>query len=302
MASHAEHYIVRVYGPDLDPKKNWYALSHYICSSQPHKFAQNAIFKRFPEEIRRVNRLNLALENGIPSSPSCFEDGSKKSGNGEHLVYAATTFGLLAGILRHRNLDSYQGFLDSETVSNLIRTINEVNLESNIVQSQSTTPTVVKQLLASIEARDKEILMLQEELNIVRERLQQLTQECSISCHTSHSFSSPVDQSTPKRAGSNLTDSGYDAINSSSPNCSDVASDKSLDLMIKSNLEVADFLQKQLEYWDTEQKGLERKFVQLTAETDQLTHPKRKPIEYTIESPTFLLNLLLNYRLISLSR
>lgn len=90
----------RVFSPSLDKLKTWFALNDELCVIPPRKFCSNGIFELFREEVCRVNIGDLEDENGGLVPLSWFNKGVKAADT----LYAGTTFTLLAGNLRRKNI------------------------------------------------------------------------------------------------------------------------------------------------------------------------------------------------------
>ena len=81
--------LSRVTGKNLDPRKHWYVLMSSLCGVKPNVFAQNEIFRRFPEEIRSV----------APADLKPAKRGS--SFNMQPIkLFVVSSFGLCAALLR----------------------------------------------------------------------------------------------------------------------------------------------------------------------------------------------------------
>ena len=73
--------IHRIFSPSLDPQRMWFALNDEFCVAPPRKFCSNFIFDMFPEEVCRVNIVDLQDENGGPVPLSWFNKGSQSCRN-----------------------------------------------------------------------------------------------------------------------------------------------------------------------------------------------------------------------------
>ena len=117
--------IHRIFSPSLDPQRTWFALNDEFCVVPPRKFCSNGIFDMFPEEICRVNIVDLLDENGGPVPLSWFNKRAKAA----ETLYAGTTFAVLAGNLRRKNPGEGE-FFKSEFFQHLIRALNRADLLS----------------------------------------------------------------------------------------------------------------------------------------------------------------------------
>ena len=114
--------LVKVTGNNLDPKRNWYLVTQKLCGVRPNAFAQNEIFRRFPDEIRciRVDDLKLATK----TEESHFNKKQKS-------FYVISSFDLCAGLLRQRELPK-DGFVMSKDFGQVVEAINDVNFGADL--------------------------------------------------------------------------------------------------------------------------------------------------------------------------
>ena len=109
--------LSRVSGPSLNPKKYWYILNRQLCGTTPTDFAKNEVFRCIPDEIRSVATRELR-----PATSKCTINRQPQS------MYVASSFGLCAGVLRHREI-SKDGFVMTSRVT--IHTINGIVLHAD---------------------------------------------------------------------------------------------------------------------------------------------------------------------------
>ena len=109
--------LTRVIGKSLDPGKHWFVLAKGICGIKPNKFAQNEIFRRFPDEIRSVPPADLK-----PAIQGCSFSMRQKN------LLVASSFGLCAGLLRQREIDP-KGFVASPKFIPVVDAINGIALD-----------------------------------------------------------------------------------------------------------------------------------------------------------------------------
>ena len=117
--------IHRIFSPSLDPQRIWFALNDEFCVAPPRKFCSNFIFDMFPEEVCRVNIVDLQDENGGPVPLSWFNKGAKAA----ETLYAGTTFAVLVGNQRRKNPSKGEIF-KSVFVQHLRRALNRAELLS----------------------------------------------------------------------------------------------------------------------------------------------------------------------------
>ena len=117
----------RVTSPFLEPQKKWYILNKDICGILPSKFAKSEVFKRFPDEIRTVSgrevlpakSLNIPLFARTPST-----------------VYTVSTFGLIAGLLRQKEVPR-DGLFTSPLFKRVIDVIDSIELDLEAHEEES---------------------------------------------------------------------------------------------------------------------------------------------------------------------
>lgn len=109
--------LTKVIGKSLDPGKHWFVLTKSICGIKPNKFAQNEIFRRFPDEIRSVPPADLK-----PAVQGCSFSMRQKN------LLVASSFGLCAGLLRQREIDP-KGFVASPKFIPVVDAINGIALD-----------------------------------------------------------------------------------------------------------------------------------------------------------------------------
>jgi len=133
---------IRVVAATLDPLKSWFALSKSLCGVRPRDFAKNAVFTRFPSEICCVatRELSVYSDGGKrrPYEAQLFESSTEVNRQrGPSKTYAASTFGLIAGIFRQRELPS--AFLDSSLFECVKNCINGASIEDANFGANSQT-------------------------------------------------------------------------------------------------------------------------------------------------------------------
>lgn len=111
--------LSRVTSSSLDPRKHWYVLTKEVCRGYPKDFARNEIFKSFPNEPRSV-----APQEPQPAK-SAYSSDFRRTPN---TVYVASTFGLIAGLLRQSGR-SASGFLNSAVFTPIVNLLNSIALD-----------------------------------------------------------------------------------------------------------------------------------------------------------------------------
>ena len=108
--------LSRVPSASLDTRKNWYVLKKDICGIRPTDFSRNEIFRCFPDEIRSVvtRELQPAKSMEFSRMPST--------------VYVASTFGLIAGLLRQKGIPQH-GLINSRQFVPIVSLLNSVKLD-----------------------------------------------------------------------------------------------------------------------------------------------------------------------------
>ena len=138
--------IHRIFSPSLDPQRTWFALNDEFCVVPPRKFCSNNIFDMFPEEVCRVNIVDLQDENGGPVPLSWFNKGAKAA----ETLYAGTTFAVLAGNLRRKNLGEGE-FFKSEFFQHLRRALNRADLLLSRTDDREFQSSILDSTLRSSE-------------------------------------------------------------------------------------------------------------------------------------------------------
>ena len=138
--------IHRIFSPSLDPQRTWFALNDEFCVTPPRKFCSNGIFDMFPEEVCRVNIVDLQDENGGPVPLSWFNKGAKAA----ETLYAGTTFAVLAGNLRRKNPGEGE-FFKSEFFQHLIRALNKADLLLSRADDREFQSSILNSTLRSSE-------------------------------------------------------------------------------------------------------------------------------------------------------
>ena len=115
----------RIYSEKLDSRKSWYAYNSSIPGYQrrnwQHSHEQNILFKSFESEIQQVNIGDIQDSHGRPVLSVLFATRKVE------LVYAISSFGILALALRQRNVN--QDVFSSEAFQQIISAVNAVPLE-----------------------------------------------------------------------------------------------------------------------------------------------------------------------------
>ena len=117
----------RVTSPSLEPQKNWYILNKDICGILPSKFAKSDIFKRFPDEIRTVSGREF-----LPAKSSTLPLFVRTPST----VYTVSTFGLIAGLLRQKEV-SRDGLFTSPQFKRVINLIDSTELDFEAHEEES---------------------------------------------------------------------------------------------------------------------------------------------------------------------
>lgn len=208
LPSFAISSLSRVTSASLDPQKHWYVLKKEVCGIRPTYFSKNEIFRRFPEEIRSVATRELqpaksayaALEfNRMPGT-----------------VYVASTFGLIAGLLRQKSIPP-DGLLNSPGFTTVISMLNSVILDfepnraKDLPFGAKTLHKNTEELSALLAERTARIECLEGELNGLEDRIAELESSLADSCV--FDFSSPCCSSTPIRSDSSSGSSIEDTKN-----------------------------------------------------------------------------------------
>ena len=111
--------LSRVTSSSLDPRKHWYVLTKEVCRGYPKDFARNEIFKSFPNELRSV------APRELQPAKSAYSSDFRRTPN---TVYVASTFGLIAGLLRQSGR-SASGFLNSAVFTPIVNLLNSIALD-----------------------------------------------------------------------------------------------------------------------------------------------------------------------------
>ena len=111
--------LSRVTSSSLDPRKHWYVLTKEVCRGYPKDFARNEIFKSFPDELRSVAARELQ------PAKSAYSSNFQRTPN---KVYVASTFGLIAGLLRQSGR-SASGVLNSAVFTPIVNLLNSIALD-----------------------------------------------------------------------------------------------------------------------------------------------------------------------------
>ena len=110
----------RIYSEKLDSRKSWYAYNSSIPGYQrrnwQHSHEQNILFKSFASEIQQVNIGDIQDSHGRPVLSVLFATRKVE------LVYAISSFGILALALRQRNVN--QDVFSSEAFQQIISAVN----------------------------------------------------------------------------------------------------------------------------------------------------------------------------------
>ena len=125
---------VQVFSSNLDPDKNWYALSTDLCGAPPNKFCQTDVFKLFTNEVASCFVKDLRDKDGGPISAKFFNSGVKAVAN---KVYVGTFFALIARNLRRRSLQE-SNFLKSDEFFVLKKNINQ----GNFIPPKTYSPSI----------------------------------------------------------------------------------------------------------------------------------------------------------------
>ena len=119
--------LLRVTSASLDPQKHWYMLKKEICGVRLTDFSKNEIFRRFPEEIRSVATREL--------QPAKSAYAPLEFNRMPATVHVASTFGLIAGLLRKKGIPPY-GLVNSPEFTAVISLLNSVILDLDSDRAQ----------------------------------------------------------------------------------------------------------------------------------------------------------------------
>ena len=196
LPSFAISSLSRVTSASLDPQKHWYVLQKEICGVRPTDFSKNEIFRRFPEEIRSVATREL--------QPAKSAYAAMKFNRMPATVYVASTFGLIAGLLRQKGIPP-DGLVNSPGFTAVISMLNSVILDfepdcAKDLPFGAKTHENTEELGALLAERTARIESLEAELNDLQGRIAEL--ESSLADSSVLDFSSPCCSSTPKRSDS----------------------------------------------------------------------------------------------------
>ena len=204
--------LSRVSGPSLDPQKHWYILTRQLCGTRPTDFAKNEVFRCFPDEIRSVATRELR-----PATSECTINRQPPS------VYVASSFGLCAGLLRHREIPK-DGFVMSSRFTVVQNSINGIVLDADATTfgGKSTSDAVEQNnLQMQLANRESQIKKLERELQELKKEISDL--ECAVSdlkkqnlnCSTPVSSPSCSPSSTSTASSDCSTTSIEETLNSS---------------------------------------------------------------------------------------
>lgn len=196
LPSFAISSLSRVTSASLDPQKHWYVLQKEICGVRPTDFSKNEIFRRFPEEIRSVATREL--------QPAKSAYAAMKFNRMPATVYVASTFGLIAGLLRQKGIPP-DGLVNSPGFTAVISMLNSVILDfepdcAKDLPFGAKTHENTEELGALLAERTARNESLEAELNDLLGRIAEL--ESSLADSSVLDFSSPCCSSTPKRSDS----------------------------------------------------------------------------------------------------
>ena len=196
--------LSRVTSSSLDPRKHWYVLTKEICRSRPKDFAKNDIFKSFPDELRSVLARELQ-----PAKSIRYEKAPTS-------VYVASSFGLIAGLLRQREILP-DGLLKSEIFTPVVSLLNSIALDMEPCEAMDfasgdkayPVSQASEELSAELAAKTASIDSLGLELKNLQDQVVDL--EASLSDFSS---SEPKCCSTPSRSPSSCCSSIEDTKSS----------------------------------------------------------------------------------------
>ena len=177
----------------LDPKKHWYVLKREICGVRLTDFSKNEIFRRFPEEIRSVPTREL---QPAKSAYAPLEFSRMPAS-----VYVASTFGLIAGLLREKGIPP-DGLVNSPRFTAVISLLNSVILDLDPDRAQyfpfgAKTHENTEEFTSLLAKRTARIESLESQLNDLQGRIAEI--ESSTADSPVLNFSSPCCSSTPRR-------------------------------------------------------------------------------------------------------
>lgn len=130
--------LSRVEGPSLDPQKKWYVLSKELISSPSCRLVDiyKSISKLFPDEIQNV--ASRQIHPAKPRPIEAFNSYTRRPSN----VYVVSTFGRCVGLLRQRDILSYD-LLRSPVFQSIVQLLNSIDLdqrEESVTFGRETFP------------------------------------------------------------------------------------------------------------------------------------------------------------------
>lgn len=190
--------LSRVTSSSLDPRKHWYVLTKEVCRGYPKDFARNEIFKSFPDELRSV------APRELQPAKSAYSIDFQRTPNA---VYVASTFGLIAGLLRQSGR-SASGLLNSAVFTPIVNLLNSIALDIEHSAFGGKACPVIQaseELYAELAEKSRSIEFL--ELQIKNLQGQVVDLETSLSDFSSSeptSCSTPVNSRSPSSCCSSI--------------------------------------------------------------------------------------------------
>ena len=167
--------LSRVEGPSLDPQKNWYVLTSVICGTRRISDFAKSVGKIFPDDIKNAEARELLHARANSGSPAFLKNYSRFPSK----LYVASTFGLVVGLLRQKEI-SFDGVVRSRAFVSLARRINSVALDlepqegKDIDSGGNTFESKSAQLMAELAERNALIESLEIEIKTFQEKVSDL--------------------------------------------------------------------------------------------------------------------------------
>ena len=152
----------RVFSHNLPVGTCWFAVHSSLCCLKPSVFCSGATAQTFPDEYKRLPLKELRDGNGSPAPPKWFNSHHRSD-----VVYVASAFGLLAGLLRGKNLGRCS-FFRSENFQALVEIINQQGFSRPPPVQQheelNRWKSHIKVLEASLASTAKELLEMRSQM------------------------------------------------------------------------------------------------------------------------------------------
>ena len=204
--------LTRVTSDSLDPQKVWYVVTKELCGEvRPSDFSRNSVFTNFPDDVKLVVKYELKPSN------------SARWNRQPHNMFAASSFGLCARLLRQREITP-DGLISLPFFQSVLKLVNSITFHlesSNVKDINSGGKTRVVDLLAQ---RQLEIKSLEAELKTLNSKIIELESQIN-ERNPAHSWTpdSPSLESmisctsTPSSAGTSPTSSPASIEDTNSP-------------------------------------------------------------------------------------